>query len=187
MNLKKLIVYDHESLFNILYEFKEILNFEIIKNDKNHYKFLKDNLDSNILVVSKENKDNLENFLKLDKPPYKIENLIRVINLKFLKNKFNFQSDLMIGLYKLNLNSREIIKDGFALSLTERETNLILYLSQAKRPIKIDTLQKDVWEHGSKLETHTVETHIYRLRKKIKEKFNDENFIISLKSGYKIN
>ena len=166
MSSKKLIVYDYDNLFRILEELKEILNFEIIKNDKNDYELLKNNLDTNVVVISKENNENLKNFLKVDNPPYKIDDLIQAINLKFLKNKFNFQSDVEIGMYKLNLNSREISKDKISLALTERETNLILYLSQAKKPIKIDILQKDVWEYGSKLETHTVETHIYRLRKK---------------------
>ena len=54
-------------------------------------------------------------------------------------------------------------------------------------PVKIEELQKEVWGYNDKLETHTVETHIYRLRKKIKENFNDENFIMNLKDGYKIN
>ena len=187
MNLKKLIVYDYENLFQILEEFREILNFELIKKEKDDYKSLRENLDTNVLVIAKENKENLKNFLKLDNPPYKMLNLIQAINLKFLKNKFNFQSDVEISSYKLNLNSREISKNQISLALTERETNLILYLYQAKKAVKIDILQKDVWEYGSKLETHTVETHIYRLRKKIKEKFNDENFILSLKDGYKIN
>ena len=61
--------------------------------------------------------------------------------------------------------------------------NLILFLKQKSDPVKIDELQKEVWEYGSDLETHTVETHIYRLRKKIKEKFKDDNFIISSKKA----
>ena len=68
--------------------------------------------------------------------------------------------------------------------MTEREINLVLFLKNASTPVKISELQKKVWEYGSELETHTVETHIYRLRKKIKEKFNDDNFIKSLKEGY---
>ena len=73
------------------------------------------------------------------------------------------------------------------LNLTEREGNLIIFLNKSTSPVSVDTLQKEVWEYGSELETHTVETHIYRLRKKIKEKFNDNNFIISTKEGYIIN
>ena len=86
----------------------------------------------------------------------------------------------------MNLNSREMIKNDIVISLTEMEINLILFLKKSNKPVKIDELQKKVWEYNSELETHTVETHIYRLRKKIKEKFKDENFILSLKDGYKI-
>ena len=71
--------------------------------------------------------------------------------------------------------------------LTERETNLILFLNNSLESVNISKLQKEVWGHSSELETHTVETHIYRLRKKIKETFRDDNFIISYQDGYKIN
>ena len=104
-----------------------------------------------------------------------------------MKNKFNLQSNINIGSYILNLNSRKIIKKDINLDLTERETNLIVYLNKTKSPVKIDELQKDVWDYNSDLETHTVETHIYRLRKKMKDKFGDDKFILSLKNGYKIN
>ena len=70
--------------------------------------------------------------------------------------------------------------------MTERETNIITFLNNAKKPIKISKLQAEVWGHNSKLETHTVETHIYRLRKKINQSFNDNNFITSSKQGYSI-
>ena len=78
-------------------------------------------------------------------------------------------------------------KDDKIIDLTEREINLIIFLNKKKRAVKIDELQKEVWEYNPELETHTVETHIYRLRKKIKDEFGDENFIISSKKGYSIN
>ena len=110
-----------------------------------------------------------------------------MINLKFLKERFISQSDIIVGSYKLDLNSREISINKKIVNLTEREVNLILFLKRSSKPVKIDELQKEVWDYGSELETHTVETHIYRLRKKIKEKFDDENFITSSKEGYLIN
>ena len=60
-------------------------------------------------------------------------------------------------------------------------------MSKSKKETKIDELQSKVWGYNSELETHTVETHIYRLRKKILKNFNDKNFIISNKNGYQIN
>ena len=73
------------------------------------------------------------------------------------------------------------------LNLTKKETNMIIYLSKLKKPISVDELQNIVWGYQSDLETHTVETHVYRLRKKISMKFSEDNFIISNKDGYKIN
>ena len=101
----------------------------------------------------------------------------------FLKIQFNFQSEISIGTYKLDLNSRKISKNKSTLDLTERETNLIMFLKNSSKPVKINELQKEVWGYGSELETHTVETHIYRLRKKILNTFNDSEFIISKKNG----
>ena len=73
-----------------------------------------------------------------------------------------------------------------SLQLTEKEMKIISFLKNSKAPISIRKLQSEVWGYKSRLETHTVETHVYRLRKKVEKKFNDKSFIISLKNGYKI-
>ena len=96
------------------------------------------------------------------------------------------QSDINLGVYKLNLNSRKIFDDKNELNLTEREAEIIIFLKNSEKPVSIDELQTKVWGHSLKLDTHTVETHIYRLRKKINDKFNNNNFIISTKLGYDI-
>ena len=70
--------------------------------------------------------------------------------------------------------------------MTEKEADIIIFLKNSKKPVSIDELQTHVWGHSSKLDTHTVETHIYRLRKKISKKFNNNKFIISTKEGYNI-
>jgi DNA-binding response OmpR family regulator len=88
--------------------------------------------------------------------------------------------------YTINLNSREIIVNKIKLKLTEKEINTIIYLSKSDKPVSIDELQKKVWSYQSDIETHTVETHIYRLRKKILNTFSDNEFIISKKNGYQI-
>ena len=84
----------------------------------------------------------------------------------------------------MDLNSRIISNNKKSLKLTEREMDIILFLIEKKQPQKINDLQNQVWRYSSELETHTVETHIYRLRKKINDSFNDENFIISTDNGY---
>ena len=86
----------------------------------------------------------------------------------------------------MNLNSKEIFFNSTKLKLTEKETKIIIYLFNSKKPVKIEILQSEVWGYHSELETHTVETHIYRLRKKILNAFSDENFIISTNNGYQI-
>ena len=187
MSHKKLIIYEYDSLFNILNEIKENLNFEPIKAQENNFQDIKSNLTSDFLIISKNNLEKVNNQMNLQDLPIRINKIIELINIQFLKNKFNLQSHINIGLYTLNLNSRKITKNDIKLDLTERETNLIIYLNKSKSPVKIDELQNDVWEYSSELETHTVETHIYRLRKKMKDKFGDDQFILSLKNGYKIN
>ena len=184
MNFKKIIIYQNDVLFNILNEIKEKFNFDVIRANPNNLDDLKKDLSQDYLIISKSTIEQFQNFLILDEIPVKLEKLVEQINLKFLKEKFDFQSDISIGSYNLNLNSRKITKKNIIVALTEREINLILFLKKSTKAVKIHELQKEVWEYGSELETHTVETHIYRLRKKIKEKFNDENFIISSKRGY---
>ena len=72
------------------------------------------------------------------------------------------------------------------LKLTEKEINSIMYLFKIKKSVKVQELQLEVWGYHSQLETHTVETHIYRLRKKILETFNEKQFLKSTTSGYQI-
>jgi DNA-binding response OmpR family regulator len=79
-----------------------------------------------------------------------------------------------------------MLKNNTKLKLTEKEINTINYLSKSNKPVSIDELQAKVWSYQSDIETHTVETHIYRLRKKILNSFNDKEFIISKKNGYQI-
>tara|TARA_B100000989_G_scaffold275890_1_gene235779 strand:+ start:317 stop:880 length:564 start_codon:yes stop_codon:yes gene_type:complete len=187
MNHKKLIIYEYDCLFTILNEIKENLNYKIIKANKTNFQNIKSDLTSDFLIISNKNLKLDSNQMILRDTPIRINKIIELINIQFLKNKFNLQSNVKIGSYHLNLNSRKIIKDNIYLDLTERETNLIIYLNKSKLPVNIDELQKEVWEYNSELETHTVETHIYRLRKKMNEKFGDVNFISSLKNGYEIN
>ncbi len=187
MNYKKIIIFENEILFNILEEIKDELNFELIKGDNKDLEKYKKGENSSFLMISSKKINNKSQNLVLGSLPIKIKKLVQMINIKLIKNKFLSQSDLVIGKYKLNLNSREITKNSIKLSLTEREANLIIFLNSSSKPVKVNQLQKKVWDYGDELETHTVETHIYRLRKKIKQKFSDENFIISTKNGYLIN
>ena len=128
----------------------------------------------------------IKNCLILENIPIKFEKLIEIININFLKNKFLDQSHIKIREYNLNLNSRQISLGDKILNLTERETNLIIFIKD-KKHVTVKELQKTVWDYSPDLDTHTVETHIYRLRKKMKETFRDESFILNTSNGYSIN
>ena len=186
MNNQNLLIYDLKVLFEILYELNDSLNFKIISIPKNQLKDININNLNNHLILSNKKKDNLRNQIVIDNFPIKFSKLLEIINIEFLKKKFNDQSNIFLGLYKIDINSRVMSLNSVELKLTEKEINTIMYLSNKKKPTTIQELQKEVWGYSSKLETHTVETHIHRLRKKIKEKFNEDNLIISIKNGYKI-
>ena len=186
-------IIDFPVLYNVLFELKDFLNFEVI-NYENENIFLekidKDNSIKNYTIVTKKflnNKNiNQKSVIYLDNKPINFISLIDKINTNLLKQRFSFQSNINIKNYTLNLNSRVISKNENELKLTEREIEIILFLNDKKKPQNINTLQKEVWSYVTDLETHTVETHIYRLRKKISDKFKDSDFILSSKEGYLI-
>ena len=103
------------------------------------------------MIISRKKEKNLKNNLIIENNPLSINKLIEMININFLKIQFNFQSEISIGNYKLDLNSREISKNKSTLDLTERETNLIVFLKNSSKPVKINELQKEVWGYGSEL------------------------------------
>ncbi len=185
MNSRILIIYEYQILYHVLNEVAESLNFEIIQSSHNDLEEFEHNKKSNYLIISKQKIEGIKNNLIIDNIPIKFEKLIEMINIKFLKNKFTDQSHITIGEYNLDLNSRKISFRDKILNLTERETNLIIFIKD-KKSVTIKELQKMVWDYSPDLDTHTVETHIYRLRKKMKETFGDKDFIINTTNGYTI-
>ena len=186
MNFKKLIIYDFTELFKILDEIKKDLKYEIIEISKeNLSNLLLINKEDHLVIVKKLVK-NLNNQVLTNSLPIKLFKLIEKINIEFLKIQFNSQSEVKINQYIIDLNSREMLIGKQKVKLTEKEINTIIYLSKSNKPISVNELQENVWSYQSDIETHTVETHIYRLRKKILKSFDDDKFIISKKSGYQI-
>tara|TARA_B100001057_G_scaffold355807_1_gene357809 strand:- start:319 stop:879 length:561 start_codon:yes stop_codon:yes gene_type:complete len=185
MKNHKLIIFDFDLLFNILNEIKEYLSFELVKVSKKDYKILINNYPNSVIIGRQEFK-NLKMIIFEKDFPIRISRFNEIINTNFLKKKFISQSNQSIGLYTLDLNSKKIFKNGIFLDLTEKEIKLINFLQQSNKPITTIELQKKVWSYASSLETHTVETHVYRLRKKFLKTFNDDNFIVSNKEGYHI-
>ena len=186
MTKQNLIIFQLPFLYKILKELQQELNLNIIEAKNEEY--FKDNIKNfeNYLIVTKKKISENYKQLILDYIPIRLFKLIEKINICFLRDNFSKQSKVIINNYIVDLNSREIFKNRKKIKLTEKEVNTIIYLSKSKSPVNVSELEKNVWSYISELETHTVETHIYRLRKKIFKIFNDDNFIISKKNGYQI-
>ena len=186
MSTQNLIIYKFNGLYQILDELGLDLNFNIIVADNEDSLNEKTKKIHNYLIISNKKYADIHNEFVLDYTPINIFKLIEKINIEFLKLQFNSQSEVIVKNYTIDINSRELLKNNIKLKLTEKEINTISYLSKSENPVSIDELQEKVWSYQSDIETHTVETHIYRLRKKILNTFNDKNFIISEKNGYQI-
>ena len=119
--------------------------------------------------------------------PFDLNNFIEKINLAYIKSRFLINSKVKLLNYTINLNSREIVDGQNKLKLTEREKDFLLFLlKNSQKPQTIKNILKSVWGYSKRMETHTVETHVHRLRKKFLDSFNDNNFIKNNKKGYYI-
>ena len=193
---QKLYIINLSNFYDILDELKEHIGYEISKFNSKEFFFDKYNsknitLENSILIVNEKEYNFFVKSIKEDqiikfKPPVNIFKFVENLNVRFIQKKYQDQSNVNVKDFLLNINSRELKKDKLTLKLTERETDMILYLNDSKKPVNVETLEKEIWQHSSDLETHTVETHIYRLRKKIKAEFGDDDLIKSDKDGYTI-
>tara|TARA_Y100000591_G_scaffold193845_1_gene167660 strand:+ start:2010 stop:2612 length:603 start_codon:yes stop_codon:yes gene_type:complete len=183
---QNLIIYKFTELYQIFEELRLDLNFDIIFVDSEDFLNEKVKNLNNYLVISNKQYSYVDNQFVLKNTPISIFKLIEIINIEFLKIQFNSQSEVRVNKYTIDLNSREMLLNKIRLKLTEKEINTITYLSRSDKPVSIDELQDKVWGYQLDMETHTVETHIYRLRKKILNTFDDNDFIISEKNGYQI-
>ena len=191
---QKLYIINLSNFYDIIRELKEHIGFDAFKFDNkdiflDKLKSKNVSIENSILVVRENEYDffakniNVDQIIKF-KPPVNIFTFIENLNVKFIQKKYQDQSNVNIKDFSLDINSRELKKDKLSLKLTERETDMILYLNGSKKPVNVETLEKEIWQHSSDLETHTVETHIYRLRKKIKAEFGNDDLIKSDKDGY---
>ena len=193
---QKLYIINLSNFYDIISELKEHISYEISKFDDKEiffdkYKSESISVENSILVVHEKeynffvrnmNEDQIIKF----KPPVNIFTFIENLNVRFIQRKYQDQSSVNVKDFFLDINSRELKKGKLSLKLTERETDMILFLNNSKKPVNVETLEKEIWQHSSELETHTVETHIYRLRKKIKAEFGNDDLIKSNKNGYTI-
>jgi len=189
---QNIFIINFNLLYEILDEIKENLSFKIFKYEKVEEVIEADSLDiRNSLIILRSNQKlllnkniNEKNLFYIDNSPISLNKLVELINVQLIKLRFNHKSKINIKNYELDLNSRLISKNSDNLKLTEKEIEIILYLIENKTKHTVQDLQKNIWGYSSTMETHTVETHIYRLRKKISDKFKDENLILSHKNGY---
>jgi len=193
---QNLYIINLSNFYDIISELKEHIGYEILKFDNkeiffNKYKNESISIENSILIVHEKeynffvkniNEDQIIKF----KPPVNILTFIESLNVRFIQKKYQDQSNVNVKDFLLNINSRELKRGKLSLKLTERETDMILFLNNSKKPVNVKTLEKEIWQHSSDLETHTVETHIYRLRKKINAEFGNEDLIKSNKDGYTI-
>ena len=118
--------------------------------------------------------------------PFRILDFKKKIIFLISKNEFKKNSLIHLNDYIIDKNERKIKKDNLELKLSEKEVNFLILFSKNKEPISRNFVLKNVWKYSEETETHTVETHIHRLRKKILDKFNDKNFIKNNNKGYYI-
>ena len=158
-----------------------LFHVDVLKDKKQKEYINKDNLIKICLCKSKDFKDNFDASLKL---PTTLKEINLIVESTAAKKKFTKNSSIEIKNYLLNKNERKLSKSDNFIILTEKEVQLLELFLRSKKPLSKDTILSSVWNYSTDADTHTVETHIYRLRKKINDRFMDEKFILNCKEGY---
>ena len=207
MNNLTISIFGNQIFFEIMRELKLFSQFKI-KHYENLDLCVKDADKGNQLVVFFTNPfniikiDNFPSILIIEpsnpinklsgdlnvqlKMPFRILDFKKKIISLISKNEFKKNSLIHLNDYIIDKNERKIKKDNLELKLSEKEVNFLILFSKNKEPISRNFVLKNVWKYSEETETHTVETHIHRLRKKILDKFNDKNFIKNNNKGYYI-
>ena len=196
-----------KDLFNSLNEIRSFFTFKInpiqnntksLNNEEYDAIIIESGFEKNILqneinvpkVLIQHEKQkkgqDLDSFDLVFKMPINIIKFNQLIVNLCKKNEFEKNSLIKINDYILDKNQRILKKGSITLKITEREIDFIEKLNSSKQPLNKNFILKNIWSYSSETDTHTIETHIYRLRQKIKENFNDKNFIKSTKDGYSI-
>ena len=186
------------SFTTTLDELKPFLKFNPLNDFNNehdiiliHKEALKDKIKKNFIESSKSikiyafnKKDLLNNYDAYLELPANLKEINAAVENIFARSKFSKNSSIKIKNYILDKNEKKLYKQNDFIILTEREIQLLEIFLEKKKPITKDYILSTVWNYSSDADTHTVETHIYRLRKKINDKFMDEKFILNDKAGY---
>ena len=206
MHLLNVLILGPSSFTSTLIELKSYLKFNLYKDILSVYKH-KINLDlvilhKDVLVDSKKlsifdennlikilatgESDKINNYAGILKLPTTLNEINSIVKEAAVKKIFSKNSAIKIKKYLLDKNEKKLIKDKNFIILTEKEIQLLELFLSLKKPISKNKILAVVWNYSDDADTHTVETHIYRLRKKINDKFSDENFILNKRNGYYI-
>ena len=201
MHQLKVLVLGPTSFISTLDELKPFLKFNSVKEKKSinydiilfHEEALKDKEDNNIIKNSsslkiclsniKNSSNTFDAFLKI---PTSLKEIDSTVEQVAAKKTFSKNSSIEIKKYFLNKNEKKLSKNDNEIFLTEKEIQLLELFLDSNKPISKNKVLSSIWKYSSDADTHTVETHIYRLRKKINDKFLDDNFIINTKDGYSL-
>ena len=185
----KILYYDNiDSCIKDAKEYNHLVIYFLDNTNKNLVNEIKSNDIPTILIAKSAQLKNLalsEMTEKLNMP-FKIIELKKIITILMAKYEFKNNSLIQLSNYTIDKNERKIKKDKLELQLSEKEINFLILFSKSTEPISKNLVLTKVWNYSSKTETHTVETHIHRLRKKILQKFGDNNFIKNNNKGYYI-
>tara|TARA_B100001057_G_scaffold468703_1_gene528167 strand:- start:101 stop:706 length:606 start_codon:yes stop_codon:yes gene_type:complete len=199
MHKLNVLIFGPPSFVSTLDELKPFLKFNLLFNDSNsehdiiliHNEVLKDKSkknfiasSNNIKIYASKKKDLSSNYDAYLELPANLKEINAVVEDVTAKSKFSKNSSIEIKNYLLNKNEKKLYKQNEFIILTEKEIQLLEIFLENKDPISKNNILSTVWNYSADADTHTVETHIYRLRKKISEKFNDEKFILNNKYGY---
>ena len=158
-----------------------LFHVDILK-DKKHKDFI--NSFDTTKICAGNRKDLTDMYDANIELPTPLKEINAIVDKTVAKKKFNKNSSIEIKSYFLNKNEKKLSKLDNFIILTEKEVQLLELFLNNKKPISKDNILSSVWNYSSDADTHTVETHIYRLRKKITDKFMDEKFILNNKDGY---
>ncbi len=173
-NLENKILDDYDILF---------VHEDFFKNNHNSEKLLKRS--NKVKILAYYSKDILqEAFSEKLFLPISIKDLNLIIENSIIKKSFSKNSSIKLKDYILDKNEKKLLRNDKYILLTEKEIQLLELFLNNPKPLNKNKILENVWKYSAEADTHTVETHIYRLRKKIKSKFSDENFILNNKDGY---
>ena len=199
MHKLNVLILGPTSFISTLDELKPFLKFNALSENINenyniilfHIDALKDEKqkelienNNNIKICAGEKSATLKNYDEYLNLPTTLKEINLIVENSAVKKKFNKNSSIEIKNYFLNKNEKKLSKSENFIILTEKEIQLLELFLNTKKPISKDKILSTVWNYSTDADTHTVETHIYRLRKKIADKFMDNNFIYNNKDGY---